>query len=242
MNEETYLMMIKQNTIMKRLIRILALIAVVFAVMPAHAVLKEKDLNNSLAVLRHELTTYHREQQDRLLGSQQRNKMVISSLKDIMMRSSQNSLMLYSQKTDYVFDLTYACNEATKQYQEFQKSISPCKDYVSRSNSDIARYDSLIDVLSRMPVSVLSDKARVDRNVCLTLAVNIRRMLIDNNEALKENMMWYYVQTAEYPYNSFEIRDIASDNSFSVYLLYYSAYTDVFKRNRYYFIIIFFFS
>ena len=34
----------------------------------------------------------------------------------------------------------------------------------------------------------------------------------------KENMMWYYVQTAEYPYNSFEIRDIASDNSFSVYL------------------------
>ena len=190
MNEETYLMMIKQNTIMKRLIRILALIAVVFAVMPAHAVLKEKDLNNSLAVLRHELTTYHREQQDRLLGSQQRNKMVISSLKDIMMRSSQNSLMLYSQKTDYVFDLTYACNEATKQYQEFQKSISPFKDYVSRSNSDIARYDSLIDVLSRMPVSVLSDKARVDRNVCLTLAVNIRRMLIDNNEALKENMMW----------------------------------------------------
>lgn len=191
MNEETYLMMIKQNTIMKRLIRILALIAVVFAVMPAHAVLKEKDLNNSLAVLRHELTTYHREQQDRLLGSQQRNKMIISSLKDIMMRSSQNSLMLYSQKTDYVFDLTYACNEATKQYQEFQKSISPFKDYVSRSNSDIARYDSLIDVLSRMPVSVLSDKARVDRNVCLTLAVNIRRMLIDNNEALKENMMWY---------------------------------------------------
>ena len=172
-----------------KIIAILAL--VIYIVLPANAVLKEKDLGNSLAVLRHELTTYHREQQDRMINAKMRSERVMSTLRDIMQRSSQNSLMLYSQKTDYVFDLTYACHEATKQYQEFQKSIAPFKEYVNQSNADIARYDSLIDVLSRMPTMMLDEKAKIDRNVSLTLAVNIRRMLEDNNTTLQETQMWY---------------------------------------------------
>ena len=167
------------------------IILLIGCIIPSQAVLKEKDLDNSLAVLRHELTTYHREQQDRLLGSKQYTKRVMNILGDIMKKSSQNSLMLYSQKTDYVFDLTYACHEATQQYQEFQKQIAPFKDFIGRSQSDIARYDSLVDVLSKMPVNTLSEQAKIDRNVCLTLAVNIRRMLKDNSEELQENCYWY---------------------------------------------------
>ena len=171
--------------------KLLILALLIMMIMPAHAVLKEKDINSSLAVLRHELTTYHREQQDRLLGSKMRSEHVLNTLRDIMGRSSQNSLMLYSQKTDYVFDLTYACHEATEQYNEFQREIAPFKQFVNRSSSDIARYDSLIDVLSKMPTMRLTEQAKIDRNVCLTLAVNIRRMLKDSNESLQENMVWY---------------------------------------------------
>ena len=173
-------------------IRLLLLVLVeVLCLVPAKAVLKEKDLNSSLAVLRHELTTYHREQQDREFNSTIRTQRVTSTLRDIMQRSAQNSLMLYSQKNDYVFDLTYACHEATEQYQDFKQQIMPFKDFVNRSNSDIARYDSLIDMLSKMPTMMLSPQAKVDRNVCLTLAVNIRRMLQDNKDAMQENMRWY---------------------------------------------------
>ena len=173
-------------------IRLLLLVLVeVLCLVPAQAVLKEKDLNSSLAVLRHELTTYHREQQDREFNSTMRTQRVTSTLRDIMQRSAQNSLMLYSQKNDYVFDLTYACHEATEQYQDFRRQIMPFRDFVNRSNSDIARYDSLIDMLSKMPTMVLSPQAKVDRNVCLTLAVNIRRMLQDNKDAMQENMRWY---------------------------------------------------
>ncbi len=173
-------------------IRLLLLVlAEVLCLVPARAVLKEKDLNSSLAVLRHELTTYHREQQDREFNSTMRTQRVTTTLRDIMQRSAQNSLMLYSQKNDYVFDLTYACHEATEQYQDFRRQIMPFRDFVNRSNSDIARYDSLIDMLSKMPTMVLSPQAKVDRNVCLTLAVNIRRMLQDNKDAMQENMRWY---------------------------------------------------
>ncbi len=170
---------------------LLILILIVSSVLPSEAVLKEKDINSSLAVLRHELTTYHREQQDRMMGSKRRSERVMATLRDIMQRSSQNSLMLYSQKTDYVFDLTYACHEATEQYEEFQREIAPFRQFITRSQSDIARYDSLVDVLSKMPTMRLSEQAKIDRNVCLTLAVNLRRMLKDSNEALQENIMWY---------------------------------------------------
>jgi len=181
-----------ENRLYKMKIRLLLLvIAEVLCLVPARAVLKEKDLNSSLAVLRHELTTYHREQQDREFNSTMRTQRVTTTLRDIMQRSAQNSLMLYSQKNDYVFDLTYACHEATEQYQDFRRQIMPFKDFVNRSNSDIARYDSLIDMLSKMPTMVLSPQAKVDRNVCLTLAVNIRRMLQDNKDAMQENMRWY---------------------------------------------------
>ena len=172
--------------------KLLLIFLMVFALaVPADAVLKEKDLGTQLEVLRHELTTYHREQQDRLLDSKIRSEQVMSRLREIMEKSSLNALMLYSQKTDYVFDLTYACHEATKQYHDFQRFTAPFKEYVAQSNSDIARYDSLVDMLSKMPTMVLDEKAKIDRNVCLTLAVNIRRMLKDANEALQENLMWY---------------------------------------------------
>ena len=167
--------------------KLLLIFLMVFALaVPADAVLKEKDLGTQLEVLRHELTTYHREQQDRLLDSKIRSEQVMSRLREIMEKSSLNALMLYSQKTDYVFDLTYACHEATKQYHDFQRFTAPFKEYVAQSNSDIARYDSLVDMLSKMPTMVLDEKAKIDRNVCLTLAVNIRRMLKDANEALSE--------------------------------------------------------
>lgn len=185
-----YLCFLNMNRKMKARI-ILILTLAIACVMPAQAVLKEADLDNSLAVLRHELTTYHREQQDRMMGSKRYTDYVKTLLRDIMHRSSQNALMLYSQKTDYVFDLTYACHEATEQYQEFQRQIAPFKDLLERGHQDIARYDSLIDVLSKMPVNTLSEQGKIDRNVCLTLTVNLRRMLQDSYDEIEENRRWY---------------------------------------------------
>lgn len=172
--------------------RLFLLLCLAFAfVLPSSAVLKEDSLASSLAVLRHELVTYHREQDQRLLNSTMMGQKVFKQLSDIMSRSTQNSLMLYSQKSEYVFDLAYACHQATQQYEEFQRSTLPFKQYMARANTDIARYDSLIDVLQSMPVMFLSHRAQIDRNVCLTLAINIRRMLTDNQQQMQEYVMFY---------------------------------------------------
>ena len=161
-----------------------------------HAVLKEKDLPQTLQILRTELTNYHREMSMMIKANRQQNEQVRSQLVDIMKSSNQNSLMLYSQKQDYVFDLTYACHEATEQYHAFRHKQLPFKTYLSKVEKDIARYDSLIGALQSMPATMLDQQAQTDRNVCLTLATNIRNSL-DDNRTMMQDYIHYYDMTEQ---------------------------------------------
>ena len=171
-----------------------AFLLILFALLTTlqgHAVLKEKDLPQTLQILRTELTNYHREMSILIKVNRQQNEQVRNQLIDIMKSSNQNSLMLYSQKQDYVFDLTYACHEATEQYHAFQRKQLPFKTYLEKVETDIARYDSLIGALQTMPVTMLDRQAQVDRNVCLTLATNIRNSLEANRTMMQDYIRYY---------------------------------------------------
>ena len=181
------------NTMKKSFIIILL---AVLTTLQGHAVLKEKDLPQTLQILRTELTNYHRELSVQIERNREQSEMVRNQLIDIMKSSNQNSLMLYSQKQDYVFDLTYACHEATEQYHEFQRKQLPFKTFLSKAETDIARYDSLIGALRAMPVTMLDRQGQIDRNVCLTLATNIRNSL-DDNRAIMQDYIHYYNMTEQ---------------------------------------------
>ena len=174
---------------MKRTTIILAVLA--FFCLQVHAVLKEKDIDNTLGILRTELTKYHSELERQSGFMREQQESIRKNLFSVLNRSNQNALMLYSQKSEYIFDLTYACHEATEQYHEFQRNILPFRTFVDKANEDIARYDSLIINLTNMPKMSLSEKAKTDRNVCLTLAMNIRRTLTDNRDQLNEYINYY---------------------------------------------------
>jgi len=176
--------------------RLIILFVVFLATLSAHAVLKEKDLSQTLQILRTELTNYHRELSQQMELSKQQSERVRNQLIETMKRSNQNSLMLYSQKQEYVFDLTYACHEATEQYHAFQRQQLPFKAFLNKADADIARYDSLIGSLKAMPANMLSQQSKIDRNVCLTLATNIRNEL-DENRSTMQDYIRYYTMTEE---------------------------------------------
>lgn len=159
--------------------------------LPANAVLQEDSLKNSLQVLRHELIAQHLEQTKQLNNSRFITEQVTNQLKEIGDKSAQVSLMLYSQKTDNIFDLTYACQQATELWKDFQTKTRPFHDLITESNEEIARYDSLINVLSTMYTFGLTQKMKTDRNVCLTLAASIRRMLKERNDSYQEYIQYY---------------------------------------------------
>ena len=108
---------------------IFSIILLVAIVMPAHAVLKEKDIASTLAILRNELTNYHSE-----LGQ-------------------QNAIMLYSQRSGNIFDLTYACHEATEQYRKFKVNAAPFRQYIKNANIEIP--------FPQRDLHIVSDNTRV---------------------------------------------------------------------------------
>ena len=177
----------------KRLAGRLAAFLAVFMLVAAEAgaVLKEKDLENTLVILRTELTTYHRQLTSQAAMQKRQAERMQQQIMSVLQNSNQNALMLYSQKQDYLFDLTYACHEATEQYQSFSRMQIPFNSYLSNATQEIARYDSLITSLKNMPTMMLSQKSKDDRNVCLTLATSIKNNLTENYESTNEFIEMY---------------------------------------------------
>ena len=175
---------------MKKRLFIFYLLMFLFA-LPSQAVLKEKDLNNTLSILRNELTQTHQEQKRMQIKFKNSSDKVKKNLFAILSKSNQNALMLYSQKLDYVFDLAYVCHEATDQFRDFKENSLPFRSYVTKINGEVARYDSLVGSLQSMPTMTLSPKAKIDRNVCLTLAVSIRNNLLESKNMLQDYIKYY---------------------------------------------------
>ena len=172
-------------TVMKS--RYLLILLMLFGMLlPASAVLKEANLESTLSVLRQELEKYYHDQRRQSESGKMMRQQVFRQLMNVVQQSNQNALMLYSQKSDYVFDLTYACHEATEMYHNFKSTIAPFRNIVEEFDSEISRYDSLVVSLNKMGSRMLDERAAIDRNVCLTLAVNILRTLRENRESMSE--------------------------------------------------------
>ena len=121
------------------------------AVAPLFAVLSEKNLSETLSVLRYELRTTYQDMQKRGSRFKGNGERQHGRLVQMMQRSNELSLMLYSQKQDYTFDMTYALNEVSKHYNEFSSRKLPFDDIITRFDIDIERYDRLVHALRSLP-------------------------------------------------------------------------------------------
>ena len=174
---------------MKKTLIILALI--MGMVSEAGAVLKEKNLDSTLVILRAELTKHYQELNDQRTEQRRQSQEVFTNLRETMKQSNQNALMLYSQKQEYLFDLTYACHQATEQYQRFQRQQLPFREFISNTSGEIARYDSLINSLQAMPTNIMGERAKTDRSVCLTLATVIKRTMEEDSQQMEDYIRYY---------------------------------------------------
>lgn len=160
-------------------------------VLPSNAVLKEANLDTTLYMLRTELTNYHIDLERQNQAAKAQQLAVIQELISIVKQADQNSIMLYSQRNGYIFDMTYACHEATEQFKKFKSKAVPFRQMIKKNNVEVARFDSLINYLYGMNTMFLSEEAQVNRNVDLTLAVNIRRQLVEKQKQLKAYVQAY---------------------------------------------------
>ena len=175
---------------MKKRLYIIILLMVAF-VLPSNAVLKEANLDTTLYMLRTELTNYHIDLEKQNQAAKAQQLAVIQELISIVKQADQNSIMLYSQRNGYIFDMTYACHESTEQFKKFKSKAVPFRQMIKKNNVEVARFDSLINYLYGMNTMFLSEEAQVNRNVDLTLAVNIRRQLVEKQKQLQAYVQAY---------------------------------------------------
>lgn len=183
-----------------------------FVSFSSYAVLKEKNLASTLSVLRAELEKSYNEQKQNMARYNARTEAQHKQMIAMMQKSDQTALMLYSQKQDFTFDMTYACHEATTQYREFSKNRMPYDRITSRLDTEIARYEALIESLRSLPPSMNKPKApakgngpkkpansgnpkeqpftlnaqgQADRKACLTYAIALK----DNLKKMRESII-----------------------------------------------------
>ncbi len=137
---------------MKKLLRVFLLLVLFFGVMePVAAVFEERDLYQTLRVLRAELKhVYNRTAKAReaiRASRENQQKQMIELMEDC----NELSIILYSQKQNFIFDLTYALEEVSKRYRTFARNRRPFVDIITQMDIEIERYQKLIYTLKRIP-------------------------------------------------------------------------------------------
>ena len=132
----------------KRLLFLAAFLSVAVSLL---AISYGRNLNRTLRTLRNELNADYQQidkNRERLTEDyeKQHQKMV-----DVMKQCDELSLMLYSQKQGFTFDVSYALQRVTEKYNEFNQDRGPFDRIVSNLNVEMERHARLIESLRRLP-------------------------------------------------------------------------------------------
>lgn len=205
--------------------RFLAALLLILCI-PALAVFKEKDLTSTLRVLLGELQSEHARISERNNTSVVRIRTQHQRLVKQVEQSNELSLMLYSQAQSNTFDLTYALNQATEQYEQFNKNRMPYEDIVRNLTGELERYSRLAQTLQNIPparhnsssvpqaVTVMdSIDVSIDTLMAMpSFAVADGYVMDDRTSALRDSclvladgLVAYYLQT---------IKEIEKDNQY----------------------------
>ena len=115
------------------------------------AVFNEKDLAQTLQVLRYELSKAYSQMSRSQLAYEKQDEKQHEDLIRLVNSCNELSLMLYSQKQDFTFDLTYALQQVTDQYHGFTQKRMPYDNIISYFDVEIDRHDRLIRALKNLP-------------------------------------------------------------------------------------------
>ena len=167
--------------------KIFLALAMTLITLEAGAVLKESTMQQTLGVLCEELSETHQEHKDRAKRFEKRNNEFKKSIGRDLELCNNIELMLYSQKEQNIFDLAYACGQATSLYKRVSRTRS-FKQFEQQQDEQIAQYENLIRALNNIPDYQLQNPAmRLNRDSCIYLAKAIEGDIRKARETMKEN-------------------------------------------------------
>ena len=166
------------------------LVALLAVAVPALAVFTGMDLDATLANLRRELSYDYQQISETQAELKNYYELQHEKMVDIAKKCNDLSLMLYSQKQDYTFDISYALEKVTQEYDDFNKNRTPYDRIVTKLNIEINRYARLIESLRRLPPE-LKDVGLVPDS--LAYHNDSLDAHLEHNESLLEQKLYEHV-------------------------------------------------
>lgn len=137
---------------MKRKKHLMTALVLTLAVgIPAFAVFNERNFAKTLSILRSELHQEYIKMENLQTRIITLNEAQHKELVDLTKRCNELALVLFSQNQDYTFDMSYALDEVTREYENYHRQRRPFDEIVERINLDIERYEYLAEALRRLP-------------------------------------------------------------------------------------------
>jgi len=152
----------------------LIIISILFATLlvPAYAVFNEKNISRTISVLRHELHLAwedKKEQDKRHEKSSQMAEVQHRELVSTVRWINELTLIIYSQEKGYTLDQIYAMDGVMSEYERINKKRHPQFTNVGTIDTEIERYQRLIEALRLLPpkldaMDIVPDTLRIKFN------------------------------------------------------------------------------
>ena len=149
--------------------RIIALLCVLLPMAPLWAVFKENNLNQTLSVLLMELKETYAGLQKFSGSAEQRIQEQHQKLAQLVDECNELSVILYSQASENTFDLTFALNEVTRQYEQFKSESTPYAEVRAKLTDEMERYNRLVLTLRKMPPERTAQEIVQENTVAVAL-------------------------------------------------------------------------
>ncbi len=144
---------------------LLVVILLLVGVVQGDAVFKERDFGKTIDVLCAELELKYKEQKEIMQRYEQNANAQHQMLVATMQQIDQISLILYSQSSEFSFDMAYACQQATDLYHNSHVSHVPFNKIMAWFDGEIERYDSLINVLKHISPAITDDDLTLTKSM-----------------------------------------------------------------------------
>ena len=132
--------------------RLLTFVIAFFAFsIPLFAVVSGQSLTNILKDLWTEMKLGYQQRAEAQQRFVEDYELQHQKMMDIITKSNELSILLYTQEQNMTFDLAYALQKVTSEYNNFNKDIKPHERIVHSLNIEIDQYARLIEALRRLP-------------------------------------------------------------------------------------------
>jgi small-conductance mechanosensitive channel len=132
--------------------RFLTLVIALFAFsIPLFSIVNGRPLTNTLRDLRTELQTIYQQRTEAQQRFDEEYERQHQNMVDIISKTNELSILLYTQGQEMTFDLAYALKKVTTDYKDFSKDRKPYDHIVNNLNIEIDRYARLLEALRRLP-------------------------------------------------------------------------------------------